>query len=109
MSGHIDPTIVEKAAKVWEGHYLRVAPIHCTCGWQSGTWNETDGFQRLNEHHAELVLEAAAPLIAAKALRDFADAHRLPFIVFQDEDNYPHTVNDLLRAEAEGYAKKVQS
>ena len=79
MSDPIDPAIVEVAAKAvdWETHRFRVdsdkwVPF-CGCGWKTSTPYATAEFDR---HLAELALEAAAPAIAAKALRDAADGYQ---------------------------------
>ena len=50
--------------------------------------------------YARTALEAAAPLIAAAALRQFADSVRMPWTVFLREDGSPVTVGDLLRERA---------
>ena len=49
------------------------------------------------------VVEAAAPYIAAQALEDFADAHRMPWTMFLREDGSPVTVGDLMRETAARY------
>ena len=38
--------------------------------------------------------------VAAKALREFADAVRMPFTVFRGDNGHPITVGDLLRETA---------
>lgn len=42
----------------------------------------------------------------AEALRDFADAHRMPWIIFRDKDGNPVTVSDLMRETAKNYLDK---
>ena len=77
----ITPTVtaemIEQGRKAREGHYLRVSPVGCTCGWKSDAYIEADGLPRLEAHLVELALEAAAPLIAAQAkaeaLRELRD------------------------------------
>ena len=48
--------------------------------------------------------EKLAPAIAARAAADalvaFADAHRMPFVMFRREDGSAVTVSDLLREES---------
>lgn len=75
MSARITITdeMIEKGREAREGHYLRVSPVSCTCGWRSDTYIEADGLPRYEAHLVELALEAAAPLVAAQALRDAAD------------------------------------
>ena len=74
MSARITITdeMIEKGREAREEHYLRVSPVSCTCGWRSDTYIEADGLPRYEAHLVELALEAAAPLIAAQALRDAA-------------------------------------
>ena len=50
--------------------------------------------------YARAALEAAAPQIAATALRQFADSVRMPWTVFLRRDGSPVTVGDLLRERA---------
>ena len=69
----ITDEMIEKGREAREEHYLRVSPVSCTCGWRSDTYIEADGLPRYEAHLVELALEAAAPLIAAQALRDAAD------------------------------------
>lgn len=75
MSARITITdeMIEKGREAREEHYLRVSPVSCTCGWRSDTYIEADGLPRYEAHLVELALEAAAPLVAAQALRDAAD------------------------------------
>lgn len=75
MTTHTDE-MIEQGRKAREGHYLRVCPVSCTCGWKSDTYIEADGLPRFEAHLVELALEAVAPLIAAKALRDASEAMR---------------------------------
>ena len=42
----------------------------------------------------------------AEALRDFADAHRMPWTIFQDKDGNPVTVSELMRETAKNYLDK---
>ena len=42
----------------------------------------------------------------AEALRDFADAHRMPWTIFLDKDENPVTVSDLIRETANNYLGK---
>lgn len=42
--------------------------------------------------------------IKAKALRDFADAHRMPWVMFRREDGSPVSVGDLMREVADRLA-----
>lgn len=76
MSARITVTdeMIEQGREAREGHYLRVSPVSCTCGWRSDTYIEADGLPRFEAHLVELALEAAAPAIAAQALREAADA-----------------------------------
>lgn len=69
MSARVTVTdeMIEKGREAREGHYLRVSPVSCTCGWRSDTYIEADGLPRFEAHLVELALEAAAPLIAAAA------------------------------------------
>ena len=69
----ITDEMIEKGREAREEHYLRVSPVSCTCGWRSDTYIEADGLPRYEAHLVELALEAAAPLVAAQALRDAAD------------------------------------
>ena len=66
--------MIERGREAREEHYLRVSPVSCTCGWRSDTYIEADGLTRFEAHLVALALEAAAPLIAAQALLDAADA-----------------------------------
>ena len=76
MSDPIDPAAVEKAAKAidYDQHrYLVNADDwvpRCSCGWEGDTPYAVTEHEA---HLAGLALEAAAPMIAAKALRDEAD------------------------------------
>lgn len=71
----IKTELIERAAQAQAGHFLRVRviPVHCTCGWSSGTYSEPDGIARLKAHLVELALEAVADDLRAegvvKALR----------------------------------------
>ena len=73
MNDLIDPAIVEKAAKAidWKTHEYRGDSADwvpfCNCGWKASAPYAVSEFEL---HIAELVLEAAAPLIAANALAD---------------------------------------
>ena len=49
------------------------------------------------------IVAAAAPYIAAQALEDFADAHRMPWTMFLREDGSPVTAGDLMRETAARY------
>ena len=75
MSARITITdeMIEKGREAREEHYLRVSPVSCTCGWRSDTYIEADGLPRYEAHLVELALEAAAPLIASRALREATD------------------------------------
>ena len=73
MSDLITDAMVEAAAKVFAEHEYRInvpemVPF-CSCGW---TATERYGVAEYDQHVARLTLEAAAPLIAAKALMDAA-------------------------------------
>ena len=89
MSDLVTDEMVETAARAtYEARGL-------TC------WDE-EGQAYLNWYRedARAALEAAAPLIAAAALRQFADSVRMPWTVFLREDGSPVTVGDLLRERA---------
>lgn len=99
MSARITVTdeMIEKGREAREGHYLRVSPVSCTCGWRSDTYIEADGLPRFEAHLVELALEAAAPAIAAQALRDAAE------VAARTSDGYDwigESVRDWLRARA---------
>lgn len=75
MTDLITDAMVEASAKAFANHEYRVnspemVPF-CSCGW---TATERYGVSEYDQHVARLTLEAAAPLIAAKALRDAADS-----------------------------------
>ena len=76
MSDLITDAMVEAAAKAFANHeYCVNRPEkvpYCTCGW---TATERYGVAEYDQHVARLTLEAAAPLIAAKALRDEAETY----------------------------------
>ena len=89
MSDYVTDEMVETAARAtYEARGL-------TC------W-DVEGRAYLNWYRedARAALEAAAPLIAAAALRQFADSVRMPWTVFLREDGSPVTVGDLLRERA---------
>ena len=73
----VKPTVtdemIEQGRKARDGHYLRVSPVGCTCGWKSRTYIEADGLQRFEAHLVELALEAAAPHMYAVALDAMAE------------------------------------
>ena len=80
MSEHVTDEMVEQAAQAAQarkGHYLRVAPVGCTCGWKSGVHGEAEGMRLYEEHMARAVLDAVAPTIAARALEKAAEAYQL--------------------------------
>ena len=87
----ITDEMIEKGREAREEHYLRVSPVSCTCGWRSDTYIEADGLPRFEAHLVELALEAAAPLIAAQALRDLADEWREAY----SADIFPCGADDL--------------
>lgn len=53
-----------------------------------------------SEYRLEDALAKHEAACEAKALREFADAVRMPFTVFRGENGYPITVGDLLRETA---------
>ena len=77
MSDLITDAMVEAAARAFANHEFRIAGPemvpYCTCGWTS---TERYGVAEYDRHVARLTLEAAAQLIAAKALRDAAEMLR---------------------------------
>ena len=112
MSARITITdeMIEKGREAREEHYLRVSPVSCTCGWRSDTYIEADGLPRYEAHLVELALEAAAPLVAAQALREAADDLDLPgstatgYYASEQESGYREAERDTkrwLRARAE--------
>ena len=68
MSELITDAIVEATAKAFANHEYRVSRPEmvpfCSCGW---TATERYGVAEYDQHVARLILEAAAPAIAAKA------------------------------------------
>ena len=75
MSDLITDAMVEAAAKEFASHEYRIngpemVPF-CSCGW---TATERYGVVEYDQHVTRLTLEAAAPLIAARALMDAVDA-----------------------------------
>ena len=76
MSDLITDAMVKAAAKAFANHEYRIngpemVPF-CSCGW---TATERYGVTEYDQHVARLTIEAAAPAIAAKALRDEAETH----------------------------------
>lgn len=72
MTDLVTDAMVEAAGKLLPIHDRVDTPssiYRCLCGWRAEKPHDVDGY---DQHRARLVLEAAAPLIAAAALRDFA-------------------------------------
>lgn len=66
--------------------------------WDSTTLTESD--RQSWRDYVTSIIETAAPLIAARTLDDFADAHRMPWVVFLRDDGSPVKVGDLMREQA---------
>ena len=62
-------------------------------------------FEDSHEDFDELIAQVRKEA-KAEALRDFADAHRMPWIIFRDKDGNPVTVSDLMRETAKNYLDK---
>lgn len=69
-----------------------------TLEWDSPSMSESD--RQSWRDYVSQVIEIAAPLIAARALDDFADAHRMPWVMFLRDDDSPVKVGDLMREHA---------
>ena len=90
----IPDAAVEAAARAaYEEGFLR----HVRRTRLGFTWDDISDEAR--ESWRQVVI-AAAPYIAAQALEDFADAHRMPWTMFLREDGSPVTVGDLMRETA---------
>jgi hypothetical protein len=76
------------------------------CISSHGEYSEHTGTDEYCEWCGDCNHDAIRRSAKAEALRDFADAHRMPWTIFQDKDGNPVTVSDLMRETANNYLGK---